>query len=918
MESESKELVLSSTDSEEQVQQHPEYLYEEQQYAQQEENQEEELTSMSSFQPDRQVNLEKDENKEQSEQIINSALLDTDSQNNQKLAQQFKQVKFHVKDCEETIKKIESILNVNREQFMHGKTSISPGKTGVYLSFFVKPQYYELIWPLQELLANKEQIQSVQPDSPIVPKAKKNKNKSVKPITFLIDNVGQFILQIEQFLGVQRSVFTQGQPNIQKHKGKYILQLMTSQQYYDKICKQFSNFIYNGQNKIVNIDKIKQEKYKKISTSIMNGQTKFQVQFHVWNCEGVLKSIESILKIPREKFINENLTIVPKKPGFNLQFNVIPEYIDQVKPLQEQLSLKLEQIVVKVDNAQEAMKKLETHLNLKQDQFCSQVTIKQSKDGYDQLAVIIVSIFKQKAQMFLKSCTSENIAVKSKCSQISKSEVKSDCLQTLSFHVLDCEEALKIMESTLNTKRENFMEGQQISITQTQFGYQLQFVANQNYIKLLLPLQESLSLKFEKVVAITDNCDETMCKLEAHLNITRDKFCSNSSITKLNENLDKLTLMVLSKYVTQSLILFSNLSRQTTQVIKQAQQCIENKNNVQPTQQNAIPRASIQFHVLNCEKTLNSIEQSLKNSRQTFLFGKPSFGIKKPGFSLSIFVKPEYVDQVKLLSEQLSLKLEQIVVKVDNAQEAMKKLETHLNLKQDQFCSKVNIVSRKKKPQELTIQLISEYKIQVEQFLNSISIKEPTQQAKECKNINQQSQSAILTSQSNIAEENKSNTKIQNNNINQQPKPIDNEEVLNSSSSESFDIEISDSNEQTTQQNVQVKYEQQKQDQNEDSDSEIEFNISDSELSENDQKKEKRIPVQNEQLVELPPHQTIIVPDIEQFITELETVLVVERNRILTVVQDTVLANGMHQIKIQINAENKKNVEQAIAMINRK
>ncbi|CAL6022363.1 Hypothetical_protein [Hexamita inflata] len=586
MESESEEIILSSTDSVEQVQQHPEYLNEQQQYGEQEENQEEELSSMSSFQPDRQLGPEKDENKEVSEQIINSTLIDANSQINQQLASQLKSVKFHVKDCEETFQKIESILNVNREQFMHGKASISPSKTGVSLSFYVKPQYYELIWPLQELLTLKKQIQSVQPDSAIVPKAKKDK-KSVKPITFLIDNVEQFLLQIEQFLGVQRSVFIQGQPNIQKHKGKYILQLMTSQQYYDRICKQCSNFLYNGQNQMENISKIQQEKLKKIQNPIIKGQTKFQVQFHVWNCEGVLKSIESILKIPREQFMNDKPIIVPKKPGFNLQFNVKPDYIDQVKPLQEQLSLKLEQMFVKVQNAQEALKKLETHLNLKQDQFCSQISIKQSKDGYDQLAILIVSIFKQKAYMFLNSFTSESNAVESKCPQISKSEVKSDCLQTLSFHVLDCEEALKFMESSLNTKRENFMLGQQ-TITQTQFGYQLQFVANQNHIELLKSLQESLSLKFEKVVGITDNCEETICKLEAYLNLTRDKFCANSSITKLNGNLDKLTLMVLSKYVTQSLMLLSSQSRQTTQVTTKVK-----------NQHNSVQKIQMMFNQLN-------------------------------------------------------------------------------------------------------------------------------------------------------------------------------------------------------------------------------------------------------------------------------------------------------------------------------
>ncbi|CAL6057349.1 Conserved_hypothetical protein [Hexamita inflata] len=370
MESESEELILSSTDSEEQVQQ-PEYLNEQQQCGEQEENQEEELTSMSSFQPDRQVNLEKDENKEQSEQINESSLLDADQQNNQQLASQLKSVKFRVLDSEDTFKKIESILNVNRAQFMHGKASISPGKTGVSLSFFVKPQYYELIWSLQELLANKEQIQSVQSDSPIVPKAKKN-NQNVKPITFLVDNVELFLQQIENILNIQRQAFMQGKPDIKKHStGKYILQIFTPPQYYNLIYQTFSNYLHIGnktkknksipnnqsqksvlQNKGGNQNQPKliksqqkpcvaetKRKHKQ-KKPVKTDQPKFvQVKFYVNNCEETLKSIEQILQVPRERFVHGKLNIL----GQLLQFLVEPEYLEQVQPLQQQVSLKIDE-----------------------------------------------------------------------------------------------------------------------------------------------------------------------------------------------------------------------------------------------------------------------------------------------------------------------------------------------------------------------------------------------------------------------------------------------------------------------------------------------------------------------------------------------------------------------------------------------
>ncbi|CAL6057976.1 Hypothetical_protein [Hexamita inflata] len=726
MESENEEIMQQLSDSKQQDQYHQEYQYqqeylnEQHQYGEQEENQEEELSSMSSFQPDRQVGPEKDENKEEAEQIINSALGDADSQNNYKQASQLKSVKFHVKDCEETFQKIESIMNVNREQFMHGKASISPSKTGVSLSFFVKPQYYELIWPLQELITIQEQIQSVQPDSPIVPKAKQN-NQTVKPITFLIDNVERFLSQIENTLNIQRSAFMQGKPDIKKQStGKHILQIFTPPQYYDRIYQTFSNYLHIS------------NKTKK-NQSIPNNQSQ----------ESVLKNIGGTQNQPK-----------------------------LIKSLQ-------------------------------------------------------------------KPCVAET---KSKPKQ--KKPVKTDQPKfvQVKFHVHDCEETLKSIEQILCVPRERFLHGK-LGMTPMKQGQLLQFFVKPEYQKLIQPLQTQLSFNIQQK--------------------THNEVQNNQKIQIPNQN--------------------------------------------KHTQPELVP-VQVKFHVHDCEETLKSIEQILCVPRERFLHGKISVGKMNPGYVLLFFVKPDFVEQVKLLQESLSFKIEQIVVKVDNAQEVMKKLETYLNLKQEQFCSKVNIISRKKMPQELTINLISEYKIQAEQFLNSISIKEPIQQAKECKNLNQQSQSAISTSQSNVAVENQSNT-MQNTNKNQQANPINNEEVLNLSSSESFDIEISDSNEQTTQQNAQIK-----QDQNEDSDSEIEFNISDSELSENEQNKEKII---QEKLVELPPHQTIVVPDVEKFITELETVLGVERNQILTAVQDTVLSNGTHHITIQINAENKKNVEQAIAKMNR-
>ncbi|CAL6057347.1 Hypothetical_protein [Hexamita inflata] len=76
---------------------------------------------------------------------------------------------------------------------------------------------------------------------------------------------------------------------------------------------------------------------------------------------------------------------------------------------------------------------------------------------------------------------------------------------------------------------------------------------------------------------------------------------------------------------------------------------------------------------------------------------------------------------------------------------------------------------------------------------------------------------------------------------------------------------------------------------------------------------EENVPVQPpkvitepKQIYSFPPLQnpaTIVVQNVEQFITELEAVLGVGRNEMLTVTQDTALINGTHQIIVKINAE---------------
>ncbi|CAL6057989.1 Hypothetical_protein [Hexamita inflata] len=585
--------------------------------------------------------------------------------------------------------------------------------------------------------------------------------------------------------------------------------------------------------------------------------------------------------------------------------------------------------------------------------------------------------------------------------------------KSVKFYVLDCEEALKFMESSLNTKRENFMLGQQ-TITQTQFGYQLQFVANQNYIKLLIPLQESLSFKFENVVGITDNCEETMCKLEVYLNITRNKFCQKESITKLEGNINKLTLKILSQYVTKVQLFLNDLSKLH---LNGEQNILEMISKLKPYQYE-----NVKFRVYDCDETLISIESILQVPREKFIHGKSSIVSKKPGLTLQFFVEPEYANQVKPLQKSLSLKIEQIVVKADNGLETMKKLETHLNLKQDQFCGKVTIVKLKGNQEQLSINIDSKYKIATEQYFKNIS-QQKQQERKQivkmvlnkhpdqpsvnfhvmnCEEtlksieqvlgvprlsfmcgkpsisskkpygfalsfyVNQKYLSQIQPLQKllSIKKEQQSEQivtkKKKPNNLKakleqtvktveaptqQANNPCQTEQVV-SDSSESFNIEMSDE-EIEEQNNIQAQKE----------DSEIiEFNISDSDDSKSEQQEQKEpvdqlskqpeqkstspsqqrvetkevltkenapvissnVITEPKQILSFPPLQnpaTIVVQNVEQFITELEAVLGVERNQILTVTQDTALINGTHQIIVKINAENKQNVEQAIQAV---
>ncbi|CAL6022337.1 Hypothetical_protein [Hexamita inflata] len=284
--------------------QEQEYLNDQPQYSMYEENNEEELSnmsSMSSFHIDCLSNSDTEQHDVQSDLVVKSV-----------------QVNFRVLDCEETLKQIETIINVPREQFMHGKASIGPSEPGFDLSFFVIPEYYELVWPFQELLTIQQQIKkeklpeiftsqpeqrsSVQPQ----PIQKQNQLTTTKIITFLIDDVERFLFKVEQTIGVLRSAFMHGKPNVMMHAtGKYIVSFTTPLQYYDRLYKQFGDCIHIGKQKKNNTMQSEavssgDQNSSKIQETISTSKI---ITFQTDNVEQFLQQIETKLGVSRSVFM---------------------------------------------------------------------------------------------------------------------------------------------------------------------------------------------------------------------------------------------------------------------------------------------------------------------------------------------------------------------------------------------------------------------------------------------------------------------------------------------------------------------------------------------------------------------------------------------------------------------------------------
>ncbi|CAL6022317.1 Hypothetical_protein [Hexamita inflata] len=280
-----------------------EYLNDQLQYSVYEENNEEELSNMSSM-----------------SSFHIDCLSDTEQHNLESdLVVKSVQVNFRVLDCEETLKQIETIINVPREQFMHGQPSTSPSEPGFDLSFFVILEYYELVWPFQELLSIQQQIQkeilpeiftaqpeqrsSVQPQ----PIQKYNQSTTTKIITFLIDDVERFLYKIEQTIGVLRSVFMHGKPNAMMHAtGKYIVSFTTPLQYNDRLYKQFGDCIHIGKQKKNNTMQSgaviggNKNSSKILKTS---SSTSRIISFLTDNVEQFLQQIETKLGVSRSVFM---------------------------------------------------------------------------------------------------------------------------------------------------------------------------------------------------------------------------------------------------------------------------------------------------------------------------------------------------------------------------------------------------------------------------------------------------------------------------------------------------------------------------------------------------------------------------------------------------------------------------------------
>ncbi|CAL6022347.1 Hypothetical_protein [Hexamita inflata] len=355
---------------------------------------EEEMSSTQQLQQSCQINYEYNKRKPESSLFQDS---------NEKPTILLKPIIFRVLNFEETMEKIDQMLDISWKCIVHKNISIIPHNSGYIISLLVKPQYYDLILPLQDLLSvslddecktlqmqntNKSDMNNTQ----LVNTDKSNQltvKVTTRRATMLVDHVELFMSQVESAVGQHRSAFMNGDPKISQHpSGKYLIALDLFESHSDEILSKFGDVIYAdkqqsqenqpleslpikqaqtepqvpSQNAILQESDQKAEAPSQLVNASENTaaqkqkaephtpnreapvQTSHPVKFHVRNCEETLKAIESALKMPREKFIDGSSYISAGSPGYNLSFLVKSHVYEQVRPLQETLSIQTERM----------------------------------------------------------------------------------------------------------------------------------------------------------------------------------------------------------------------------------------------------------------------------------------------------------------------------------------------------------------------------------------------------------------------------------------------------------------------------------------------------------------------------------------------------------------------------------------------
>ncbi|CAL6057351.1 Hypothetical_protein [Hexamita inflata] len=559
----------------------------------------------------------------------------------------FVPVNFHVMNCEETLKSIESILKIPRERFIHGKSSVVSKKPGFSLQFVVEPEYLEQIKPLQQQLSINMQVQAnqfsdslakeqsqtsqqappVNKESALQQNTDGNQNKPTEPcpelkkelsssniITFLVEDVEQFLTNVEHRINQARSVFMYGKPNINKHiTGRYILSFTAVPLYRDIIQRHYLDYQYSAV-KISSKTNLNQASAHLIapfqrSMDQNNQLSTRRATMLVDHVELFMSQVESAMGQHRSTFMNGDPVISQHSSGkYVIALDLFESYSDEI------LSKFGDFIYADKQQSQENPQPglLATQQMQTEPEVLSKNIIQQESNQ------------KAEAPSQLVNASENTAAQKQKAEpHIPIREVPVYTSHPVKFHVRNCEETLKAIESALKMSREKFIDGSSY-ISAGMPGYNLSFLVKSHVYEQVRSLQETLSIQTERIESVVK--PEQQNKIQQQTTLLKNseqKPCTAGTDSKL----------------------------QSLQP--------EQKSPVKTDQPKFVP---VNFHVMNCEETLKSIESILKIPRERFIHGKSSVVSKKPGFSLQFVVEPEYLEQVQSLQKQLLFQLQQQII----------------------------------------------------------------------------------------------------------------------------------------------------------------------------------------------------------------------------------------------------------------